>query len=102
MIRTVVLTMVLCSLMIGAGRFHQPLFSVVYAEDDWKSEFDDICSKTDVVASLTKAEIKSLVERCDALKPRIEKIDEAASKVYLKRLQRCHDLFVFMQGAGSR
>jgi uncharacterized protein YkvS len=102
MIRTVVLTMVLCSLMIGAGRFHQPLFSIVYAEDDWKSEFDDICQKTEIVASLTKAEIKSLIERCDALKPRIEKIDEAASKVYLKRLQRCHDLFVFMQGAGSR
>ncbi len=101
MIRTVVWTVAVCSLLIGAGLFHQPPFSVVYAHDDWKSEFDDICSKTDVATKLTQAEIKSLIERCDALKPRIEKIDEAAAKIYLKRLRRCHDLFVFMQGAGT-
>lgn len=100
--RTVVWTVVVCSLLIGAGLFHQPPFSVVYAHDDWKTEFDDICSKTDVVTTLTPAEIKGLIERCDALKPRLEKIDEAAAKIYLKRLRRCHDLFVFMQGAGSR
>lgn len=102
MIRTVVWTVVVCSLMIGAGLFHQPLFSVVYAQDDWKKEFEDICSKTYVVTTLTKAEIKGLIERCDELKPRIESLDEATAKIYLKRLQRCHDLFVFMQGSGSQ
>jgi len=68
----------------------------VYAEDDWKAEFEDICSKTNDAMTLTKEEINSLVSRCDKLKPRIEKIDETQKKVYLKRLQMCKDLFIFV------
>lgn len=68
----------------------------VYAEDDWKAEFEDICSKTNDAMALTKEEINSLVSRCDKLKPRIEKIDETQKKVYLKRLQMCKDLFIFV------
>jgi hypothetical protein len=102
MIRILVQTAVVCSLVFGAGLFPQPMFSVAYAQNDWKTEFEDICSQTFVVATLTQPEIKRLIERCDALKLRIEKIDEATAKVYLQRLKRCHDLFVFMQGAGSR
>ncbi len=67
----------------------------VNAEQDWKAEFDDICSKTNYAMSLTKDEIKSLIKRCDNLKPAIEKLDESAKKVYLKRLQMCRDMFVF-------
>jgi hypothetical protein len=66
------------------------------AQDDWKKEFEDICSKTDDSMSLTADELKSLVDRCDALKPRIEKLDESQRKVYLKRLQMCRDLLVFV------
>lgn len=66
------------------------------AEQDWKAEFDDICSKTNDAMSLTKEEIKSLVERCDKLKPIIEKLDESVKKVYLKRLQMCKDMLVFI------
>jgi hypothetical protein len=102
MIRILVKTAVVCSLVFGAGLFPQPTFSIAYANDNWKTEFEDICSQTFVVSTLTQPELKSLIERSDALKQRIEKIDEAAAKVYLQRLRRCHDLFVFMQGAGSR
>ncbi len=66
------------------------------AQDDWKSEFEDICSKTQDSLSLTADELKSLVGRCDALKPRIEKLDEAQKKIYLKRLRMCRDLFAFV------
>lgn len=67
----------------------------VNAEQDWKAEFDDICSKTNDAMSLAKEEIKSLIERCDKLKPTIEKLDESTKKVYLKRLQMCRDMLVF-------
>jgi hypothetical protein len=65
-------------------------------QDDWKKEFEDICSKTQDSMSFTPDELKSLVGRCDALKLRIEKLDETQKKVYLKRLQMCRDLLAFV------
>jgi hypothetical protein len=70
--------------------------AVDVAQDDWKTEFEDICSKTQDSMAFTSDELKSLVDRCDALKPRIEKLDETQKKVYLKRLQMCRDLLVFV------
>jgi hypothetical protein len=66
------------------------------AQDDWKKEFEDICSKTQDAMSFTPDELKSLVGRCDALKPRIEKLDETQKKVYSKRLKMCRDLLAFV------
>jgi hypothetical protein len=73
-----------------------PFPGVAVAQDAWKKEFEDICSKTQDSMSLTADELKSLVSRCDALKPRLEKLDETQKKVYLKRLQMCRDLFAFV------
>lgn len=67
-----------------------------YAEDDWKTEFDDLCSKTQDAMLFTEDQLKSLVERCDRLKQRIETLDESQKKVYLKRLSMCRDLFAYM------
>ncbi|MDA8099002.1 MAG: hypothetical protein M0042_05195 [Nitrospiraceae bacterium] len=69
---------------------------IVLAVEDWRAEFDDICGKTDNAFALTRDELKSLVERCDKLKPRIEQQDESTAKVYLRRLKMCRDLFQFM------
>jgi len=66
------------------------------AQDDWKKEFEDICSRTQDSMSFTPDELKGLVVRCDALKPRIEKLDETQKKIYLKRLQMCRDLLAFV------
>jgi hypothetical protein len=68
----------------------------VYAQDDWKTEFEAVCSKTQDSAALSPDELKNLVDRCDKLRPRIEKLDETQRKVYLKRLQMCRDLFAFV------
>lgn len=70
--------------------------TVAQAEESWKTEFDAICVKTSEAASLPKAEVLDLIERCDKLKPRIEALDESSKKVYLKRLQMCRDLFVYI------
>jgi hypothetical protein len=64
-------------------------------QDDWKKEFEDVCSQTQDAMSFTPDELKGFIGRCDALKPRIEKLDESQKKVYLKRLQMCRDLFAF-------
>ena len=70
--------------------------AAVAAQDDWKTEFEDICSKTQDSMAFTPDELKRLVDRCEALKPRIEKLDETQRKVYLKRLQMCRDHLVFV------
>jgi hypothetical protein len=65
------------------------------AQDDWKKEFEEVCSQTQDAALFTPEELKGLVGRCDALRPRIEKLDESQKKIYLKRLTMCRDLYAF-------
>ena len=76
--------------------------AAAYAEEDWKAEFDDICGQTSDAMALPKSAVKGLMERCDRLRPRIEKLDESTAKVYLKRLTMCRDLFVFVLESGTQ
>lgn len=69
---------------------------IAHAQEDWRKDFDDVCSKTQDAMVIPSEELKSLVDRCDRLKPQIEKLDESQRKVYLKRLQMCRDLYVFV------
>ncbi len=69
--------------------------TAVFGQNDWKAEFDDICSQTDQALTLSQAEISALIERCDKLKPSIEQLEESQKKVYLRRLQLCRNLFAF-------
>jgi hypothetical protein len=73
-----------------------------YAQDDWKKEFEAICSRTDDAMSFSKDELKSLIARCDQLKSVIETLDESTRKVYLKRLKLCRDLFAFVLDAKEK
>jgi hypothetical protein len=66
------------------------------AEDDWRQEFEDVCSVTQDAMALSIEELNSLIKRCDALKSRLEKLDESTRKVYIRRLQRCRDLYLFV------
>jgi hypothetical protein len=66
------------------------------AQDDWRAEFDTLCAKTQDPTTLPVDELRQLVDRCDKLRPRIEKLDETQRKVYLRRLQMCRDLFAFV------
>jgi len=36
------------------------------------------------------------VQRCDALEPRIEKLDESRRKVYSRRLKQCRGLYAYV------
>ncbi len=87
----------LSSLFVGPlpGSKLFPGEGVVYAQDDWKKEFDDICSKTQDAMAFSADELNSLVDRCDKLRPLIENLAEAPRKIYLKRLSMCRDLFIF-------
>ena len=66
-----------------------------YSQEDWRKEFEEICSKTENAMAFNVEELRSLVDRCDALKSRIEKLDEPQRKITLRRLQMCRDLYAF-------
>ena len=66
------------------------------AEDGWLSEFEAVCSRTQDAMTLTDDELRGLIVRCDALRPKIATLDESRRKVYSKRLQLCRDLYDFV------
>jgi hypothetical protein len=66
------------------------------AREVWQREFDRICSRTQEAMSFSEEELASLVQRCDALAPQIEKLDETRRKVYLGRLHMCRGLYAYV------
>ena len=66
------------------------------AQEEWKGEFDAVCSKTDLAMTLSVEELKDLIARCVQLKTRIEAEEESTRKVYLRRLQMCRQLYKFV------
>jgi len=67
-----------------------------YGEENWKKEFEEICGNNDDAMKLSMDELKTLIARCDRLKPAIESLEETPRKVYLKKLQMCRNLLVFV------
>jgi hypothetical protein len=66
------------------------------AVESWKAEFDTICGQTDNAADMSVDALKKAIEKCDALKPKIEALEATPRKVYLKRLQMCRNLFAYL------
>jgi len=62
----------------------------------FQREFDDVCSRTQDAMLLNKDELKDLVRRCDALVPKLTKLNETQRKVYKRRLEQCGGLFAYV------
>jgi hypothetical protein len=96
---------IIAAIVVAGGSFFQTMpipgngafFSkTASAEDSWRKEFDEVCSRTQDAMVLTTEELRNLVGRCDALKPVIEKLEESHRKVILRRLQMCRELYLFV------
>lgn len=70
--------------------------AAAYADEGWQKDFEDVCAKTEGAMALSTGELKALVEKCDKLKAQIEGLDESKRKVYLRRLQRTRDYYLFV------
>jgi hypothetical protein len=62
----------------------------------WQKEFDDICSKTQDAMTFSQDELASLIQRCDALLPQIQKLDDTQKKVYTGRIRMCRGLYAYV------
>jgi hypothetical protein len=96
---------IIAAIVVAGGSFFQTMpipgngafFSkTASAEESWRKEFDEVCSRTQDAMVLTTEELRNLVGRCDALKPVIEKLEESHRKVILRRLQMCRELYLFV------
>jgi hypothetical protein len=84
------------ALFTGMPIVQKESFGAGDAQEEWRREFDNLCSKTQDAMNFSAGELRNLITRCDALKPRIEKLDEPQRKVTLKRLQMCRDLYAYV------
>jgi len=66
-------------------------------QDDWRQEFDRICSFTVDSENLTVDELTKLIEDSDKLKVVIESKDDYDVKLYLIRIKKCRNFFAFMR-----
>jgi hypothetical protein len=66
------------------------------AEEAWRTEFDRLCGKSEESMSLRPEELRELVARCEKLRPAIEASASPQKNVYLKRLEACRKVFVFV------
>lgn len=66
------------------------------AQELWRKDFDDVCSKTQDAMTFSQEELAQLIRKCDALLPQIEKLDESRKKVYMGRLRMCRGLYAYV------
>ena len=70
-----------------------------YGEDAWRTDFDAACAQSNDAMALSMTELKKAIDQCDRLQKIIETQEETVRKVYLKRLQMCRNLYVFVLDA---
>jgi hypothetical protein len=67
-----------------------------FGEEAWRTDFDTVCAQSNEAMTLSVGELKQLLDKCDRLQKVIEAQDETVRKVFLKRLQMCRNLYVFV------
>jgi len=95
---TSVVTTRIAQLLTGltlACLFTLAIASAAQSGENWKESFEEICSKVDVSSTLSIKELEALIARADKLVPEIQKSEDPAKKVYLRRLKNCRSMFEF-------
>jgi hypothetical protein len=101
-LKTAILTVLLLMGLVGLSALRalgEPQSSAGQAEppkESWQKEFDDVCSKTQDAMTFSQEELADLIRRCDALRPKLEKLDATRKKVYLERLRMCRGLYAYV------
>jgi hypothetical protein len=72
------------------------VFTNSYGIDDWKSEFEYLCGRTEEAMDMEARELNDMVERCQRLLPLIEASNNPQKKIYIKRLESCMNLYRFV------
>lgn len=61
----------------------------------WKDEFERICSQTLIATTLTTDQLQKLINDSDTLLIQLNSLDDPWAKVYILRLKKCREFFVY-------
>ena len=76
--------------------------AAAYAQNDWKQTFNEVCAKTQNAMAYSPEELRDFIATCDSLKTDIERLGEPQRTIFLKRLQRCKGVFVYVLEAKEK
>lgn len=68
------------------------------AAANWRDDFALICGHTADAGKLSSGELRGLIAESDKLLEIVESSDDPEKKLYLMRLNKCRNFFVFMEG----
>jgi len=71
-------------------------FSTYAAAQSWTEDFDKICVQAEVADSLPTETLKELALESDRLLAVIEASNDPRKKVYIFRLKKCRDMFLYI------
>jgi hypothetical protein len=69
------------------------------ADTNWRAGFDRICARTADAGKLSSEELGRLIVESDELLEIVAASGDPEGKIYLLRLTKCRDFFVFMRQA---
>jgi hypothetical protein len=84
---------VLCAIVLASMT---PAPGTAASEEDWKVELAEVCAKTDISMTLSREELQVLISRCEELEKKIGAEDKVVRKIYLRRVERCRNLFAYV------
>lgn len=87
--------------VVVAALFYGGELAVAESEGVWREEFDRICAKTGEVNGMSETELNQLISDSEELRKKIAASGASDSKVYLFRIGKCRDFFVFMKNAAE-
>jgi hypothetical protein len=82
-----------------------PYFQSYAAAQSWIEDFDKICAQAEFADSLETGTLKELALESDKLIAVIEAGNDPRKKVYIFRLKKCRNLFLYimdLRGAKGR
>ncbi|MCK9265227.1 MAG: hypothetical protein M0R18_15695 [Deltaproteobacteria bacterium] len=88
--------------VLGLGMFAGSMYpkgpGTVFAAEDWKQEFAEVCGKTQNAMEFSTDELRSFIDRCTRLEERLDELNGpqgSERKVYATRLKMCKELYVY-------
>lgn len=76
--------------------------NLLHADNSWLNGFEKICIHTADAGNLSTTELEKLIDDSDALLIRIAASDDPDKKLYLGKLKKCRNFFVFMRGIAEK
>jgi hypothetical protein len=89
--KKIVFIWTLLLLLVGNGEL------LLAGDGDWRKDFDKICARTAEAGKLNSEELSRLIAESDELLKVVGASADPDGKIYLIRLKKCRNFFVFMR-----